>query len=77
MLPLPPYIETPFSSDSNSVDGTTATVNKNSTIALVSGGAGVPLVTIKQEPLEEHESEQFEVQEEEHPCGTMSKQAGG
>ncbi|KAH7975784.1 hypothetical protein HPB52_005203 [Rhipicephalus sanguineus] len=72
-----PRIETPFGSDSNSVDGTPATVNKNSTIVLVPGDTGVLPVTIKQEPLEEHESEQIEEQEEEHPCCTMSKQAEG
>ncbi|KAH8030533.1 hypothetical protein HPB51_008178 [Rhipicephalus microplus] len=72
-----PRIETPFSSDSSSVDGTPATVNRNSAIVLVPGGTSVSPVIIKQEPLEEHESEQFDVPEEELPCGTRSMQAEG
>ncbi|XP_075729714.1 uncharacterized protein LOC142771741 isoform X1 [Rhipicephalus microplus] len=73
-----PRIETPFSSDSSSVDGTPATVNRNSAIVLVPGGTSVSPVIIKQEPLEEHESEQFDVPEQEElPCGTRSMQAEG
>lgn len=48
------------SSDNNSVDGTPVAGSEESTVASVSSDIGIPLLVIKQEPLEEYENAQFE-----------------